>query len=137
MSKKKFAEVLAPNWVALDDAVHAEHLQEFKQYEGWAKMIAHCSSIELMYVPNYVMDPLVKEKLDKENKYGLVPAWFVHEWTKAAVYAARHGLGVIMFKGWEGYDDSPWCKLERLFLTDCLVLAYPGSVLVHEAPLKG
>jgi hypothetical protein len=132
MAQRRVAETLAPNWVPLEDV---EHLKEFRLYEGWAKMKAHCSSLELSFVPNYEMDPVLKATLDKENKFGLVPAWFVHEWTKAAVYAARNGLGIILFTGWEGYDDSPWCKLERLFLIDCLVLAYPGSVLVHNALL--
>ena len=80
---------------------------------------------------NYEVDPEVALQLDRENKHGLVPAWFANEWTKAAIHAARDGLGVVFFGEWPGFLDSPWCKLELIFCQECLLKKYPASVLVH------
>jgi hypothetical protein len=122
MGKAKVDQVHDPNWIPLDEA---EHFKEFVELEGWSKLKAHISSIDLeMFEAEF--DP-ARALAGKRNKYGLGPHWFVNEWGKAAVHAAKNGWGVLIFERWGG-DESPWCRLERIFATQLLEVKYPGSV---------
>jgi hypothetical protein len=126
MSKVKVDQVFDPNWVPLDEA---EHFQEFVGLEGWSKLKSHISGIDLEEFETE-FDP-VRALAGKRNKYGLGPHWFVNEWGKAAVNAVTKGWGVIIFERWGG-EVSPWCRLERIFATQCLQFKYPGCVYVFK-----
>ena len=71
------------------------------------------------------------EKLPQDGglgmEEGLAPAWFVREWGPAALWAAEHGLGVIVLSTWGGSESSNM-ELEHVFCEECLDILYPSSV---------
>jgi len=101
-----------------------EWVKQFSAMKGWDEMTMHLKNYNRKI-------PAIQRWLHSAIDYA--PEWFTHHWGPSAFYAAKNhegtGSGVIIFRSWWGYVDSPWCKLEFLFCK-CLATAFPNSVYV-------
>lgn len=113
----------------------AENFGEFTKYPAeWIKLFAKTKEWKDMvkHLGNSGQGRYARRKF-RSGKGG--PQWFSEHWGPSAFHVASNsaetGSGVVVFRSWWAYDQSPWCKLEFLFCK-CLAKKWPGSVYVVD-----
>ena len=113
----------------------AENFGEYTAFpKEWVKLFAKTKQWKAMvkHLASAATDRASKVKF-KKGKGG--PQWFSEHWGPSAFHVASQsketGSGVLVFRSWWAYDQSPWCKLEFLFCK-CLAIKWPNSVYVVD-----